>query len=329
VRGGIEKSIYQQFEKQLIDKLSFLINKKETDPTKSGHPLKAYQLASPIKAFRNIGKQTGIIFYTAASYTSRTCPKCGFRRNVRFRFENIDKAREVIKNLEQFTYDAKSDSFTIAYSLKKFLNKEQLKDDKMQNKLYKDVPRKDIFTLTTQNAIRYKWFRRESPRLRALENDDGVKDYEGLDKQQTKRGVVKEFDVTKYLKGLLKNVGVSLEGGDLRETIASHKSNKEFFEKLLFVLFLLTETRQSISETEIDYIHCPECGFNSNEEKFQDRKFNGDANGAYNIARKGIMLLEKMKQYKKTGDLSDMGWGDMAISIEEWDKFTQAVSKNN
>ncbi len=320
VRSGIEKSIYQQFEKQLIDKLSFLVNKKETNPTKAGHPLRAYQLTSPITAFKKMGKQTGMIFYTAAGYTSRTCPVCGYRRNIHFRFENVDKAKEIIRSLEGFTYNAKNDSFVISYSLKKFLSKEQQKENKTKNKLYENKPRKDIFTLFTKDAIRYKWFQQTSPRLRAIKDDEGIKDYQGTDKQQTKRGLVKEFDINKYLKGLLKNI---LRVGDLREVIISYEVGKEFYEKLLFALFLLTETRQSVSETDVDYIHCPECGFDSRK-GFQGNEFNGDANGAYNIARKGIMILEKIKQFKEKEDLSKMGWSEMSISIEEWDKFTQS-----
>ena len=327
VRSGIEKSIYQQFEKQLIDKLSFLVDKKETDSTKPGHPLKAYQLASPITAFKDMGKQTGIIFYTAAGYTSRTCPVCGFRRNVRFHFESVDKAREAIRNLEQFIYDTESNSFIITYSLKEFLSREQLNNSKGQNKLYEDTVRKDIFTLTTKDVTRYRWFQRTSPRLRAFAIGEGVTEYEGLDEQQTKRGIVKVFNITEYLKKLLAGAGISLRVDDLREVIASYKGDRGFYEKLLFGLFLLTETRQTISETDVDYIHCPECEFDSRK-KFQGREFNGDANGAYNIARKGTMILEKIKQFKKNhGDVAKMSWRDLSIGIEEWDKYTQIVSK--
>ena len=72
----------------------------------------------------------------------------------------------------------------------------------------------------------------------------------------------------------------------------------------------------------IDYISCPECNFHSDSTLAIVK--NGDENGAYNIARKGIMALEKIKQYKKqNGGLDKMNWGDLFIGIEEWDKFTQ------
>ncbi|MBU1900830.1 type V CRISPR-associated protein Cas12a/Cpf1 [Patescibacteria group bacterium] len=102
IRGGIEKSVYQQLEKALIDKLSFLVKKGEKDPEKAGNLLRAYQLAAPFESFQKMGKQTGIIFYTQASYTSKTCPNCGFRPNLRFKYNSIDKSKELLKKLDNF-----------------------------------------------------------------------------------------------------------------------------------------------------------------------------------------------------------------------------------
>jgi hypothetical protein len=328
VRGGIEKSIYQQFEKQLIDKLSFIVDKKETNPNSIGHPLHALQLAAPITAFKDMGKQTGIVFYTAAGYTSRTCPICGYRRNVRFQFENKKQARELLCSLDNFSYDAESDDFNITYSLSKMLTRDQLGSSKAKNKLFENKKRKDTFTLTTKNAIRYKWIPNESPRLRALSESAGVDVYsEGEAEQSSRRGVTKKFDISVYLKGVLLDAGIILSVDNLKDAICSEKHDAKFFQDILFALFMLTETRQTISSTDIDYIQCPECKFDSHQQKFQEKEFNGDANGAYNIARKGIMVVEKIRQYAEKNDIAKMGWGELAVRIEEWDKFTQSLNK--
>ena len=98
--------------------------------------------------------------------------------------------------------------------------------------------------------------------------------------------------------------------------------NKTKTKNLFNYLNLLFEIRNSISGTRIDYISCPECGFHTDKSK---EIKNGDDNGAYNIARKGIMILEKIKQYKqKNRTLDKMNWGDLFIDLEEWDKFTQS-----
>ena len=97
----------------------------------------------------------------------------------------------------------------------------------------------------------------------------------------------------------------------------------EFYEGLLYYLSLLINTRDSVSGTDIDRILCSACGFDSTN-GFQGSVFNGDANGAYNIARKGILIMEKLKQYKKVkGSMDKMNWADLFIDIEEWDKHTQ------
>ena len=52
-----------------------------------------------------------------------------------------------------------------------------------------------------------------------------------------------------------------------------------------------------------------------NEKERIIKEFNGDANGAYNIARKGIMILDRIiKDPKKT---------DLFISKYQWDNFVQ------
>ena len=66
-------------------------------------------------------------------------------------------------------------------------------------------------------------------------------------------------------------------------------------------------------------LQCPHCHFHS-DKGFQGRKYNGDANGAYNIARKGLLALRKIQV---ATDPAKIKWGDLKVSIDEWDKFTQ------
>jgi len=57
--------------------------------------------------------------------------------------------------------------------------------------------------------------------------------------------------------------------------------------------------RNAKTGTEIDIIQCPACGFHSNQ-WFQWHQYNGDANGAYNIARKGAIILKKISDEEKS-----------------------------
>jgi hypothetical protein len=96
-RQKIEKQVYQKLELALVKKLNYLVN-KGASVGDSGHCLNAYQLTPLVKTFGDIGRQCGIVFYTAAGYTSLTCPQCGYRKNLSFRFESVPKAHEQIKN---------------------------------------------------------------------------------------------------------------------------------------------------------------------------------------------------------------------------------------
>jgi transposase len=322
VRGGIEKSVYQQLEKALIDKLNFIVKKDETDPQKAGHLLRAYQLSAPISAFKDMGKQTGFMFYTQAEYTSKTCPQCGFRRNIKAKFANIDQAKAWFGTLNNFEYDASSDAFLIYYTRSNFLNKQQTKPKKIANELLIDKKAKDRFVISTKDAIRYKWVDKSSPLAKS--NKNGVSDFAGEEmKAQFRRGVVKRFNLTECIKRMFEENDVNYQAQNLQQIIASSDKSKAFYQDLLYYIFLLGEIRQAISGQPVDYIHCPCCLYDSRN-GLQGFEFDSDANGAYNIARKGKLILDKINKFKSEKDnLSKMGWSDLNISIDEWDKFTQ------
>ena len=327
IRGGIEKSIYQQLEKALIDKLSFLVEKGEKDPNQAGHLLKAYQLAAPFTSFKEMGKQTGIIFYTQASYTSKTCPQCGFRKNNnKFYFENnIGKAENVLKKLKTFEYNDKNQCFNLSYSLSEFMSNEDAernKNKKRSNVLYSNINKKDLFSINTKGAIRYRWHDKNTERGKIILDGESVyEEGQSEEVKNTKRGIVKKYDITKCLFSLFEGAKLDYKQ-NLLDKLLSEKFDSNFYKNLFNYLNLLFEIRNSISGTEIDYISCPKCGFCSDDESAIVK--NGDENGAYNIARKGIMVLEKIKQYKKeNGILDKMNWGDLFIDIDEWDKFVQ------
>jgi len=307
VRGGIEKSVYQQLEKALINKLNFLVNKNEMDPQKAGSLLRAYQLTAPFTSFKDMGKQTGTIFYTQASYTSKTCPVCGFRPNVNWSNEDA---------IQKINISYQDNGFVIFYHLSDLIkDKKNKSKSKRGNILYQDKKAKDLFVIKTHGAVRYKWFLRNKP---AAEMLSGIEKMPG----GTQTGITLKYDITECLKNLFKKEGIDYTK-DIKSEMNNNARTKKFYKDLSFLLYLLSNTRSTISGQDVDIINCPCCNFDS-DKGFQECDFNGDANGAYNIARKGIMILEKINQFKReNGSLEKMTWGDLFIDIEEWDKFTQ------
>ncbi|MBI5401559.1 type V CRISPR-associated protein Cas12a/Cpf1 [Candidatus Wolfebacteria bacterium] len=320
-RMKIEQQVYQKLELALVKKLNYLVN-KNTQEGERGHYLKAYQLTSPIANYNDIGKQTGIIFYTQASYTSKTCPQCGFRKNVGFYFETKQKAEDEIKKLTAFKYDSQNNRFKIEYKLNSLVKEEKKNKKERDNLLFQTISKENNFVVFS-NVIRYKWRDRK---INEKELRRGEKVYKT---EKENRGTVIEYDITECLIRLFEQNSVNYKSDDLKNAIAIKKDlSAEFYKDLFYYLFLLLNIRNSVSGADIDYIQCSQCGFDSRK-GYQGCEFNGDANGSYNIARKGIMILEKIRQYKKkNGNLDKMNWGDLFIDIEEWDKFSQTINAN-
>ena len=89
------------------------------------------------------------------------------------------------------------------------------------------------------------------------------------------------------------------------------------------MLHLTLQMRNSITGTETDYLISPV--MNAKGEFYDSRACgknlpeNADANGAYNIARKGLWVIE---QIKHADDLTKI---KLAISNKEWMRFAQGL----
>lgn len=91
-RQKVEKQVYQKFEKMLIDKLNYLVDKK-ADAAQSGGLLNAYQLTSKFDSFQKLGKQSGFLFYIPAWNTSKIDPVTGFVNLLDTRYQNTEKQK--------------------------------------------------------------------------------------------------------------------------------------------------------------------------------------------------------------------------------------------
>jgi hypothetical protein len=291
IRGGIEKSVYQQLEKALIDKLNFLVDKNEIDPNKAGHLLKAYQLAAPFESFKDMGKQTGIIFYTQASYTSRIDPITGWRPNLYLKYKNATQSKSELLKFDRIEY--KEDRFEFTYDLKNFVN-------------LKEFPNKTKWTICS-NVERFRWDKK-------LNNNKG--------------GYIHYENLTHYLIKLFEENNIEYKNQNIVNQINNleEKGNEKFFKDIIFYINLICQirnTNKDLSGNENDFILSPvEPFFDSRKNNSENLPKNGDDNGAYNIARKGIIILEKVSKYAKlNGDTEKMKWNDLYISHIDWDNF--------
>lgn len=293
IRGGIEKSVYQQLEKALIEKLNFLVNKGETNPEKAGHLLRAYQLAAPFTTFKEMGKQTGIIFYTTASYTSKIDPITGWRPNLYLK--NIS-ARKNKENILKFSgIEFRNGRFEFTYDLRDFINSEKAK-----------YPKKTEW-IVCSSVERFFYNRK-------LNNNKGGYEY--------------YRDLTDNFKKLFEDFGVDASGNilqQIRNIDENEKKNARFFSQFIFLFKLICQIRNTNPDekgNDHDFILSPvEPFFDSRKDNGANLPKNGDDNGAFNIAKKGVVLLERISDFENMpeSEKQKLKYPDLFITNAEWD----------
>lgn len=288
IRGGIEKSVYQQLEKGLIEKLSYLVDKKEADPDTPGHVQRGFQLTAPFESFDKMGKQTGVIFYTQASYTSKIDPLTGWRPNLYLKYSNAERAKNDMLLFDNIFFNAKKKRFEFTYDLSKFYDKA-------------DLPRKSIWTVCS-SLERVRWERS------GKSNQGNYKHYKDLTEQFRELFLKQRVDISSDIKSQVESIQIS--------------GNESFFKGFIYLFSLVCQIRntQIAEDSEVkDFILSPvEPFFDSRRADEFGVGFpkDGDENGAYNIARKGLLILNKIDDGK-----GKVSWKDLYISSKEWDDF--------
>lgn len=281
-RQKVESSVYQQFEKMLIDKLNFLADKK-VSPQEIGGILNAYQLTNKFEGFNKMGKQNGFLFYIPAWNTSKMDPVTGFVNLLDTRYETREKSQLFFSKFDSITYNAEKDWFEFAFDYDNFTHKAEGSRTK--------------WTLCTHGK-RIDTFR---------------------DVSHNSQWTSIEVNLTEQFKTLFTLYNIDYKS-NLKEAIIKQNS-ADFFKKILHLLKLTLQLRNSITGTEVDYMVSPVANENghffNSETAGDDLPQNADANGAYNIARKGLYFVRQIKQQI---DLSKL---KLNITNKEWLKFIQ------
>lgn len=287
-RQKVEKQVYQKFEKMLIDKLNYFVDKK-ADVEKAGGLLDAYQLTSKFESFQKLGKQCGFLFYIPAWNTSKIDPVTGFVNLFDTRYQNIDKAKGLLCKFEAIRYNPNKDWFEFDFDYNDFGQKAE--------------------------GTRTKWkLCTHGERIQTFRNSEKNCQWDN-----------REVDLTAELKNLFNRYNIDING-NIKEAI-SEQTEKNFFSELLHLLKLTLQMRNSMTGTEIDYLTSPVADEGGS---FYDSRTcnhtlpkNADANGAYNIARKGLMLVRQIKEAK---DVSHIKFD---ITNKAWLKFAQEKPYKN
>ena len=266
----------------LIDKLNCYVDKQK-DADDTGGVLHPLQLTSKFESFRKLRKQSGWLFYIPAWNTSKIDPVTGFVNMLDTRYENADKARLFFSKFDTIRYNKDKDLFEFTFDYNNFTEKA------------KDTQTK--WTLCTYGT-RIKTFRNPS---------------------KNNQWDSEEVVLTDEFKKVLADADIDINE-NLKEAICS-LSEKKHLEPLMHLMKLLLQMRNSETGTEIDYLLSPvadENGmFYDSRKEIETLPKDADANGAYNIARKGLWAIRKIRSNPSGEKLN------LAISNKEWLQFAQ------
>lgn len=292
-RQKIEKSVYQKFELALAKKLNFLVD-KSAKLGEIGSVTNALQLTSPVNNYGDIEnkKQMGVMFYTRANYTSQTDPVTGWRKKIYLK-KSSDKSikEQILKTFEDIRFDGKDYYFEYVDGHKKW-------------RLYSG---KDGVSLDRYRGIRGK------------EKNEWI--IEKIDVTRILDQIFLNFDKSRSLLAQM-NEGKELERVGEREHFSPGES-------LHFALEIIQQIRNNgISNQDDDFLLSPVRDQNNthfdSRSAARDQPKCGDANGAYNIARKGLMMHEHINQWIKFGKPKyDKNSNDLNLYISdtEWDMY--------
>lgn len=281
-RQKVEKQVYQKFEKMLIDKLNYLVDKQKPI-NETGGVMHALQLTSRFDSFQKLGKQSGFLFYVPASLTSKIDPVTGFANYISTRYTNRDQARKLLELFADIRYNESRDYFEFVIDDYKKFNP-------------KAVGRQQ-WTICSYG-----------PRIRTFRNSAKNNEWDN-----------EEVRPTDKLKQLFEDHNIDYHHNLQAQILLNDDAS--FFEEMLRQLGLVLQMRNSITGTTTDYIISPvadEQGrFYCSNDADSSLPNDADANGAYNIARKGLWAVKQMQQASDPTDVK------LAMSNEEWMLFAQ------
>ncbi|MCI5561391.1 MAG: type V CRISPR-associated protein Cas12a/Cpf1 [Phocaeicola sp.] len=282
-RQKIEKSVYQKFEKQLTDKLNYLVFKKK-EIEEAGGVLHAYQLTYPMQSMTNKGKQNGFLFYIPAWNTSKIDPTTGFVNLFNTRYEGRDKTQKFFNKFGSISYNKEKGYFEFAFDYSP------------------DFTTKAEGTRTQWTVATY------GSRIETFQNKNNQWDYRNV-------------NLTEEMAALLSKKGIAYEHGENLKDAIVNINEKEFFEELLRILRLTLQMRNSRKDTNEDYILSPVA--NDQGEFYDSRLAgdslpkDADANGAYHIALKGLWNIRHIREKEDTAKLPSLTNKDWLKFVQE------------
>jgi CRISPR-associated protein Cpf1 len=260
-------------------------SREQNEPWKVGGCLNALQLTDKFESFKKIGKQTGIIYYVPAWMTSKIDPTTGFVNLFYLKYENQEKSRAFFAKFDSISFDGKYFEFSFDY----------------HNFTYKADGSRTKWTICSCGE-----------RIEKFRNSDAKNSWDD-----------RIVNPTNMLKELFDRYGIVYQNGEnLTEKIIVVEDSR-FYKELYHCMSLVLQIRNSSKDGSRDYLQSSVRNdrgefFNSeNAGEFLPK--DADANGAYNIARKGLWILQQIKNTEE----EELPKIKLAISNRDWLCYAQ------
>ena len=271
-RRKIDFQVYQKIELALAKKLGFYVN-KDVEEGLPGSIKKPLQLVPPINTFDQIDKKDsfGIMLYTRPNYTSVTDPATGWRQTIYITNGNSDKILEqIVKTFDDIFFDGTDYVFTY-----------------------------------TENNANHQWSLFSSLNGKSLdrfEYNKRTKGHDFYDIVKVLNGLFEDFDKSRSLLEQMRN------GKELKKV----EENRTAYESLRKAIKMIQQIRNTDNnQLDDNFLLSPvrmEDGRHFDTRKcseFEDLNLqkivDADANGAYNIARKGLIMDAHYRYWKEQG----------------------------
>ena len=288
-RRGFEVNVYEQFERAIINRLCFCVDKDDPDRFSN-----ALQLASPGRneADRTKYPQNGVVFFVRPNYTSKTDPYTGFVNLLDTRYGSNTESERFISECDSFRFNPSTGRFELTFRYSKVAPERKLP--------YADRP----WTVETYGERVTPFFQGD------------------LEKAET-------VDLTARMRELLERAGIDyVSGNDIRNDMKGQSSDfwKEFLHLLQLTL---RNTVWDPVKKENRIIGCTRDAkgrIYDSRTAGESMPLDGDILTAWNIARKAHIVLQRIKEFDP-GKPNAKGKAPKSPSVvvkdEEWFTFVQ------
>lgn len=301
-RRKIDFQVYQKIELALAKKLGFYVN-KDVEEGLPGSIKKPLQLVPPVNTFDQIDKKDsfGIMLYTRPHYTSITDPATGWRQTIYITNGNSDEILDqIINSFDDIFFDGND----------------------------------YVFTYTENNAS-HPWSLFSSVNGKSLdrfEYNERTKGHDAYDIVEVLNGLFEDFDKSRSLLEQMRN------GKELKKV----EMNRTAYESLRKAIKMIQQIRNTGNDKEDnnfllspvrmgDGRHFDTRKHSEYENQNLQKIVDADANGAYNIARKGLVMDAHYRYWKEQGKptikkkvkakTSESSALSLYVSDREWDMW--------